>query len=664
VTGCELSAAIRDEPAVDAGIGVRQPGDDGVERARRRGIWLLLAFVLGPLPGAAILSLAAGMSGPSVVAMLGLKVVVVVVQLVHSLPGLRHVRDRYWRWTFAALVPLTFVPHLFFGAWWTSGAALIGSVLLFMPAPRSWIVVALVLVAEGGIRLVYDTDLVWTLLLVVDGALVSGLVFYVLTRLLDVLGELRATQVATARAAASQERLRAAREVFRRLGPHLSGIAGAAERARRAAEADPAGARAPVAELAQLTRRTLADVRAAALTFRDAAGDASTATPPASAPVPAKAPAVNEPRLAAAVVVVMSLTGALVNLAEIVANQQPGVGPEIAAAAGLVALVALQIYHGGPWAANTPPRILRWTLPVHFLLVYLPVPFFPNWIGMSCYLAACMLVVLRPPVSWLASAVIAATGPVYLLAEPDQPWYPNDSRWFLVFTFSTTIWTVLIFRAPTLLAESAVQLRVARTALIRMLLVQQRLGVARDVHDLVGSSLSAVALKADIAHRLLDRDPRRAVAELADADDLAHRAIAEARSLSGDEPDTSLAHELASARSILAAASIRADITAEPGQLGARTDTALAIVVREAVTNILRHSTARHCEIGFSVDNGTVRLSITNDGVATAAETGSGTGIDNLSVRIRALGGHLNATPHGDGGFALRAEVPDRSASG
>jgi two-component system sensor histidine kinase DesK len=359
----------------------------------------------------------------------------------------------------------------------------------------------------------------------------------------------------------------------------------------------------------------------------------------------------------------MSLTAALVNLAEIMANQRSGVGPGIAAALGMVALVALQVYHGGPWADATPGRILRWTLPVHLLLVYLPVPFFNAWIGMSCYLAACMLVVLRPPASWLASAVIAVSGPVYLLAKPDQPWYPTDSRWFLVFNFTSTAWTVLIFRAPTLLAATAVQLREARTALIRMLLVQQRLGVARDVHDLVGSSLSAVALKADIAHRLLDRDPRRAAAELADADDLAQRAIAEARSLSGDEPDTSLAQELASARSILAAASIRADITAEPSRLGARTDTALAIVVREAVTNILRHSTARHCEIGFSVDNGTVRLSITNDGVATPAGTGSGTGIDNLSVRIRELGGRLNATPHGDDGFALRAEVPDRSAS-
>jgi two-component system sensor histidine kinase DesK len=196
-----------------------------------------------------------------------------------------------------------------------------------------------------------------------------------------------------------------------------------------------------------------------------------------------------------------------------------------------------------------------------------------------------------------------------------------------------------------------------------MLLVRERLGVARDVHDLLGSSLSAVALKADLAQRLLHRDPERARVELADAADLARRAITEAGALSGEEPDTSLAVELSSARSMLAAASIRADITPLPGGLPARTDTALAIVVREAVTNVLRHSAARHCAISLSLDGETARLRITNDGVTTTPGAEPGTGIGNLNARVHALGGHLNAARHGQHGFRLLAEVPLNAVS-
>ncbi|HEV7961689.1 MAG TPA: ATP-binding protein, partial [Actinoplanes sp.] len=92
--------------------------------------------------------------------------------------------------------------------------------------------------------------------------------------------------------------------------------------------------------------------------------------------------------------------------------------------------------------------------------------------------------------------------------------------------------------------------------------------------------------------------------------------------------------------------------------LPSRTDTALAIVVREAVTNVLRHSTALHCAISLSLDGGTARLRITNDGVTATPGAESGTGLGNLDARIDALGGHLTATRHGQHGFRLLAEVP------
>jgi two-component system sensor histidine kinase DesK len=652
--------ALGDEPVM-AGSGAASPRDVEVDRATRRGVGLLLVFLLAQVLVGAISFLAGGLRGPSLAALVGLKALGIVPQLVHSLPGLRHVRARYWRWTFTAQALLAFVPHFVFGTQWSSAGLLAGSALLLFPAPVSWIAFGVVLVAEGGLLLAYGTAPGWTLTLVADGALIIGLAVYVLTRLIDVLGDLHATRMATARAEALQERLRAAREVFGRLGPHLSMIAQSAEDARRKVGTDPAAASASVGELGQVARRTLSDARDSARTFRDSGRDgvALAATVRAAARTAAA-----EPRLAFVVILVMSFTGAAANLIGIITHQRPGLAAAGFAAAGMAVLVALQIYHGAPRTDGAPPPARWLTLSAQSLLVYLPVPIFGmDWIGMSSYLAACVLAVLRPPASWLLFAGIIATLPPILAALSGQTWFLSDPLWSSVWFVPATLWTVLIFRGPMLLAASAVQLRSARNELIRMLLVQERLGVARDVHDLLGSSLSAVALKADLAQRLLDRDPQRAQAELADAVSLADRAIVEARALSGEEQDTSLAQELASARSMLAAASIRADVAAFPGGLPARTDTALAIVVREAVTNVLRHSAARHCTITVSFDDGTARLRITNDGVSIHAGAGTGTGIGNLSARVRALGGQLSAAPQGDRGFGLLAEVPLNSAN-
>jgi two-component system sensor histidine kinase DesK len=642
--------AVRRRAPATVGPGDVAARDDGVDRATRRGVILLLLFLFGPVPGMVFWAVTDGMRGPSLVALVALRALAVAPQLVHSLPSLRRVRARYWRWTFTAQLVLAFAPHLAFGAHWFAVGLLAGSALLLFRTPTSWVVVALVTAAEGGIQLAYGADLTATLILLVDGSLVSALAVYGLTRLLDVLGDLHATRTAAARAAAGQERLRAAREVFRRLGPQLSTIAQSAELARRVVRADPAPAEAAVIELGRVARRALSDAREAARTFRDAGPDG--AYPPEGVRVPA------EPRLAFGIVVVMSLTGAGANLASLVTNQRPGLAAVTAAAAGLAALVALQLYHGAPRTGGVPPRFRWWTLPAQVLLVYLPVPVFgTDWIGMSCYLAACVLVVLRPPAAWLALVVILGAD-LPILAALSVP-----SR-FIAWEIVASGWTVVIFYAPMLLAASAVQLRSARTELTRMLLVRERLGVARDVHDLLGSSLSAVALKADLAQRLLQRDPQRAQAELADAADLARRAMTEARSLSGEESDTSLAQELVSARSMLSAASIRTDIAPFPGGLPARADAVLAIVVREAVTNVLRHSAARHCAISLSLDGGTASLRITNDGVTIPAGTepgpgtGTGTGIGNLSARVHALGGQFSATPDGPRGFGLAAEVP------
>jgi two-component system, NarL family, sensor histidine kinase DesK len=358
-----------------------------------------------------------------------------------------------------------------------------------------------------------------------------------------------------------------------------------------------------------------------------------------------------EPRLAFAIVVVMSVTGAAANLTAIIAA---GTGPVAAALAGLAGLVALQVYHGAPRASGALPRWRRWTLTAQLLLVYLPVPLFGmNWIGMADYLAACTLVALRPPRSWVLFAAVTASLPIIVTAL-SQPLLAC-----VIFVLDS-LWTVLIFYGPMRLAALALELRSARAELTRVMLVQAWLKVARDVHDVLGSSLAAAALKADLACRLLPRDPARADAELADVITLAQRAVAEARALSGEETGTTLAEEIASTRSVLAAAGVETQIsTTVAGGLPAKVDRALAVVVREGVTNVLRHSKAVHCTITMRVDIGVVRLEVTNDGVlAPSGARPGGSGLGNLSARIQAVTGTLTAGRDGQRGFTLAAEVP------
>jgi two-component system sensor histidine kinase DesK len=585
-----------------------------------------------------------------VLAIGGLKALIVALQLVHSLPRLRPVRLRYWKWTFTVQALLSFLPFFALGSPAIAGGNLAGSALLLFRRSVAWTWFGLILATEIAILAATHAGADTITLQVVDGSVVIALATYALTRLTDVISELRATRTAMARATAREERLRAARDVFGAFGTQLSSLADSAEQARRRIATQPDRASQKLAELAAGARQALAQARTTSSAFRKANSGGGLALDS----LPAVRP---EPRLAFAIVVVMSITGAAANLAAIVGTRT---SLAAAALAWLAALVALEVYHGAPRSDGALPRGGQWTLTAQLLLVYLPIPLFgTNWSGMASYFAACALVALRPPKSWVLFAAVTASLPVIATALSEPVLTGVD---FVL----GSMWTVLIFYGPMRLATLALELRSARAELARVMLVQARLDVARDVHDVLGSSLAAAALKADLACRLLRRDPTRVDAELADVTALAHRAVAEALGLSRAETGTTLAEEIASTRSILAAAGVETSIstTAVPGGLPAPVDRALAVVIREAVTNVLRHSHALRCAITMRVDAGVLRLEVTNDGVPTpAGTTPGGSGISNLTARIQAITGTLTANGDGPHGFTLVAEVPLASQS-
>jgi two-component system, NarL family, sensor histidine kinase DesK len=245
-----------------------------------------------------------------------------------------------------------------------------------------------------------------------------------------------------------------------------------------------------------------------------------------------------------------------------------------------------------------------------------------------------------------------------------------------------TLTTGLVVYGLSRMAGLAVELEEARRKLARMAVVRERLRVAQDTHDLLGLGLSAVALKSDLAARLIGRDDTRARRELDALLRLAAQSRADIRAVTTGEHGLSLRAELDAASEVLASAGITTKVRAEPSEarLPDEVDAVLATILREAATNVLRHASARRCEIELTVDEGAARLQVANDGVpdGVAGEPQDraqqqaherepqrrpgGRGLANLSARAVALSGHLSAQAEG-GRFELAVRVPLPAAS-
>ncbi len=202
------------------------------------------------------------------------------------------------------------------------------------------------------------------------------------------------------------------------------------------------------------------------------------------------------------------------------------------------------------------------------------------------------------------------------------------------------------------------QLRETRQELARSAVAQERLRFSRDLHDLLGHTLSVVVVKAEAARRLAPRDLEAALAQVADIEAVGRQALTEVREAVTGYREVTLAAELDRARSALGASGIEAAVREEGPPLPPRAETLMAWVVREGVTNVVRHSGASRCEIAMRTVDGEARLEITDDGDGSGAGGGSGTGLKGLSERLAPAGGSLAAGPAGRRGFRLAARLP------
>ncbi|WP_422735317.1 sensor histidine kinase [Micromonospora sp. WMMD729] len=206
------------------------------------------------------------------------------------------------------------------------------------------------------------------------------------------------------------------------------------------------------------------------------------------------------------------------------------------------------------------------------------------------------------------------------------------------------------------MARLVEELRRTQRELARTAVEQERLRFARDLHDLLGHTLSLVVVKAEVVRRLAPTDPQRVVTEATDIERIGRTALAEVREAVTGYRERSFARELDSVRAALADVGIAVTVQGVDRPLGVEADDAFGWVLREGVTNVVRHSRASRCDIEIASDVGETVLTIRDDGVGGRPQLGNG--LRGLAERLAQAGGTLHVGPTRDGGLLLTARLP------
>ena len=205
--------------------------------------------------------------------------------------------------------------------------------------------------------------------------------------------------------------------------------------------------------------------------------------------------------------------------------------------------------------------------------------------------------------------------------------------------------------------EANERLDLAQAQLADLAVVNERLRIARDLHDLLGHSLTVIRAKSELATRIGASDPERANREMEEVEKIARESLADVRAAVTNYRRPTLAAERANARTALAAAGIVADFHDDDVALSPETDETLAWVLREAVTNVVRHSGATRCHVRTRHDGDVVLLEVVDEGIGGAGSS-NGSGLTGLRERVAAVGGTLAVGPSNEGGFGVVALVP------
>jgi two-component system sensor histidine kinase DesK len=337
-----------------------------------------------------------------------------------------------------------------------------------------------------------------------------------------------------------------------------------------------------------------------------------------------------------------------------------GYSPGKAAVAWVCLIAFAAVYLFAMWLClSLVPRVATGVRLVPLVALFamgitLALVFRGQWTGLLVYCGVAAGWTLR----WrFLVPVLAALG-LFMVVSGALLGYSWADLGFITFLTVALGFTMLAFRR---LIATVIELRNARAEVSRLAVTDERLRISRDVHDILGHSLSVIALKAQVARRLMHTDPDAAAEAIGDVEAVARESLAEVRAMVTGYRQRSLADELQGARDVLDAAGIAFAVTRDSVVPPAPVDSLLAWTVREGVTNVLRHSRAHRCEISLEASNGGFTVAIVDDGVGGVANAG-GSGLHGLRERVGAAGGRLEAGPGDRGGFRLQAYVPGAAA--
>lgn len=296
------------------------------------------------------------------------------------------------------------------------------------------------------------------------------------------------------------------------------------------------------------------------------------------------------------------------------------------------------------------------TLGTHALIAYVPTLVLGQmWCVAAGFLGASVLIVVRGRRAWaLFTIVVTISVAESVLVGPRS----LQIVWLACITWGTGMALSGICK----LVAGVTQMRVARDEQVHYTIIRERIRFSRDLHDLLGYSLSAIALKAELAHRTMHQNPSLADDELVEVIETARQALTDVRTAAHGYRNISLTKEVSTVESLLKDAGIRTCVDLAYGALDENADSVLAAVLREAATNVLKHSTARHCSIAVhQVDGDRIRLTIANDGVSCSARMDNhGSGLSNMASRLREIDGELITRVSGTGPcrFEVVVELP------
>lgn len=370
-----------------------------------------------------------------------------------------------------------------------------------------------------------------------------------------------------------------------------------------------------------------------------------------------------------AVIVFMALTVSLLLVlpALFLSIDWPGWGFAAALTVGQILVIGLHSWWFHRTLRHPPARPPRGYLALAALvgsgvlcLGLLSSPLGSVWaLGAAILLGDCLAGRARHVIALvICVAVVVGVGLGLLLAPAPAGAGPNWVAASTVALYLAALWTASVNRRYWL--RSLTTLDRSRRNAAELAVARERLRLADDLHDILGHALEVVAFKSELAGKLLPPEAQRARAEIDEVAQVARSAMSEVRALARDRRPTTLTAELAGARATLGSAGIALSVIGDPTAVADDAQDVLGRVLRETMTNLLRHATARRCTVTVTHDSGTTRLAVVNDGAtgAVGALAGEGTGLSALERYLTERNGCLSAARTDDGTFTVTAELP------